>query len=131
MLLLQCVNAYAAAIAMMQKDWDYETAHALVLLKARLQPHADFFTGEEMKLVREFAKKDEAGNIQWNENGTFNFEQPERAQEYAQRRGVLGGVELQEHFPVLHAPVPASIKPVQLEALQGFIEFGDGGGGER
>ena len=131
MYLIQCVNAYAAAIAMMQREWDYETAHALVLLKGRLQPHVDFFTGEEMKLVEEFAVKDSHGKTAWNENGTFTFKEPERAAEYAQRRTQLGAVEVNEGWRILKVPLPASIKPVQLEALEGFIQFGgDGGGGK-
>lgn len=129
MYLIQCVNAYAAAVAMMQREWDYETAHALVLLKGRLQPHVDFFTGEEMKLVEEFAVRDKNGKTAWNENGTFTFAQPERAQEYAEQRTKLGAVEVNEGWKTLRVPRPESIKPVHLEALEGFIQFGEDGGG--
>lgn len=127
MLLIKCVTAYAAVLQLMQRDWDYETAHALIVLKGKLQPHTDFFTKEEMKLVEEFAVRNDKGDIAWNENGTFTFAQPERAKEYNERRAQLGSVEVQESFTALRVPKPASIKPVQLEALQGFIDF-DGGG---
>ena len=129
MLLIQCVNAYAAALAMMQQEWDYETAHALVLLKTKLQPHVDFFTSEELKLVEEFAVKNTDRKTAWNGNGTFTFAQPERAQEYTQRRTKLGAVEVDEDWRAMKVPRPASIKPVHLEALEGFIQFGENGGG--
>lgn len=124
MLLIKCVNAYAAIASMSEQQLDYQTAHALVALKSKLQPHVDFFTAEEMKLVEEYAKRDADGKIQMNPNGTFSFEHPERGAEYAQRRAKLGGVDVQDRFEVQKVPRPATIKPICLEALQDFIDFG-------
>lgn len=121
--LIQCVNAYAALQPLMDQEWDYKTAHALMMLKRRLQPHASFFSQEEMKLAEEFAEKDEDGKIQWKGTGRFAFQDPSRSQEYAGRRMELGMVEVQEAWNPIRASVPASIKPAQLEALEGFIEF--------
>lgn len=130
MYLIQCVNAYAAALALMDREWDYQTAHTLVVLKKSLQSHIDFFTKEEMKLVEGFAAKDEKGKIVWTDRGSFQFADPERAEEYAKRRTELGMVEVREKLPPLEAPMPEKIRPVQLEALEGFIHFQDKEKGE-
>lgn len=131
MYLKQCVDAYAAVLAMMEKEWDYATAHALVTLKRKLQPQADFFTKEELKLAKEYAKLDKKGNIIFTERGTFPFREKEKAQEYAERRTELGMVEAQEDFKPLRVPMPERITPAQLDALEGFLEFEEpeGGGG--
>jgi len=116
MYLKQCVDAYAAVAAMMEKEWDYKTAHALVMLKRKLQPQVDFFAKEEMKLAKEYAKLDKKGNIIFTERGTFPFREKEKAQ---------------EDFKPLRVPMPERITPAQLDALEGFLEFEEpeGGGG--
>lgn len=129
MYLKQCVDAYAAVAAMMEKEWDYETAHALVMLKRKLQPQVDFFAKEEMKLAKEYAKLDKKGNIIFTERGTFPFREQDKAQEYAERRTRLGMVEAQEDFKPLRVPMPERITPAQLEALEGFLEFEELEGG--
>lgn len=131
MYLKQCVDAYGAVLTMMEKEWDYATAHALVTLKRKLQPHADFFTKEEMKLAKEYAKLDKKGNITLTERGTFLFREPGKAGEYAARRTELGTVEVQEEFKPMHVPMPERITPAQLDALEGFLTFEEpeGGGG--
>lgn len=131
MYLKQCVDAYGAVLDMMEKEWDYKTAHALVMLKRKLQPQVDFFAKEEMKLAKEYAKLDEKGNVILTERGTFPFREKEKAQEYAERRTELGMVEVQEAYTPLRVPVPGRITPAQLEALEGFLEFDEPeGGGE-
>ena len=131
MYLKQCADAYAAVLELEKREWDYKTAHALVTLKRRLQPQADFFARGEMKLAREYARLDGKGNVILTERGTFLFREPGMAQEYARRRTELGLVEVQEDYEPLRAPVPGSITPAQLEALEGFLEFEgpEGGGG--
>lgn len=131
MYLKQCVDAYGAVLDMMEKEWDYKTAHALVTLKRKLQPHVDFFTKEEMKLAKEYAKLDKQGNIIFTERGTFPFREKDMAKEYAARRTELGTVKVQEDFKPLRVPMPERITPAQLEALEGFLEFEEpeGGGG--
>lgn len=124
MYLIQCVNAYTAVLAMTQQEHDYKLAYALTTLKRRLQPHIDFFTQQEFKLVEEYATRDEKGKVILNERGNFTFQDPEKTEEYAERRTALGMVEVNEAFPVLTVPAPKTIKPVHLEALEGFIDFG-------
>lgn len=126
MKLIQCVNAYAAVISLMEREWDYETAYGLMILKRNLQPHADFFSKEEMKLVEKFAKKDGNGNIEWSRPGSFIFRDPKDSGEYMRSRNELGAIEVKEKFCPLNLPRPETIKPIYLEALEDFVEFEGG-----
>ena len=127
MYLIQCVNAYMAIRALEECECEYQTAHSLIALKHRLQPHVDFFIKNEMKLVEEYAKREEDGKITITENGGFAFLDPAMANEYAKRRTELSMVLVEEEIPVLHAPAPKTIRPVHLEALSGFLDFGGEG----
>lgn len=122
MKLIRCVDAYLSTTQLMEKECNYATAYALMKLKHDLQPHADFYSKKEMELANEFGKKDSNGILIVEENGTFTFSNPDKAREYATKKGELGKVDV-EDFDVKKIKPPASIKPSQIEALQGFIEF--------
>ena len=124
MLLIQCVNAYMATAYLMEKEWDYKTAYALAELKRALQPHVDFFIQEEQKLIQEYGKKDEKGHVAFTEKGTFQFASAEDAPKYNAKRFELGQVPVEMKWKVKKLPRPERIKPVHLEALEGFIDFG-------
>ena len=126
--LLQCVTAYAAVLALMRKEADYETAYALATLKRMLEPHVKFFCEEEMKLVHEYAEQDGSGGLKLTEDGGFVFRDKALAPEYARRRAELGEVEVREKFPRFTLPRPKSILPSHLEALDEFVGFEDRGG---
>ena len=129
MILLECVTAYMAVQALMEQAFPYKTAHALVMLKRALQPHVEFFSQEEMKLVEEFAEKDVVNHkILWTDKGTFRFEAGKDPAEYARRRADLGAVEVEWGIERVKAPFSASITPAQLEALEKFIEFEEADG---
>lgn len=127
MYLVRCVNAYTALQQLMEKEWDYATAHSLVLLKRGLQPHVDFFAAEEMKLANEYAEKDEKGKVKWSGRGTFRFKDEAAGPAYKQKREELAVVEVEPDWTVVKMREPESIKPVILEALEGFVEFGGEG----
>lgn len=124
MYLIECANAYLAAVQMQQKEMDYQTALALTMVKKQLQSHVEFLQDEEMKLAEKYARKDEKGKIQWTERGTFLFRDEGAAEAYARERMALGMTQAQESFPMQRAPVPEKITPAQLEALEKFIIFG-------
>ena len=115
MYLEQCTAAYAALLSLMKEKMEYKTAHAMVLLKRKLQPHVEFFVKQERKLMDEYAQKDEKGNV---------FRDPEQAGEYAKRRSELCMVPLREKIKRITLPVPEQITPDQLEALEPFFQFG-------
>lgn len=123
MRLIDCVNAYMAAEEMSRRELGFRTAYAIVNLKRKLRPHADFYAGEEMKLVERCARKNRDGKIEIGANGRFEFDSPEKAGEYNKLRAELGDMEAGELFEKIKAPAPAEIKPAELEALGKFIEF--------
>jgi hypothetical protein len=123
MYLIQCVNAYIACTQLMDKECDYLTAYALTRLKKALQPHAEFYAKKEMELAKEFGVKDENGNLKLKEKGTFTFADPARADEFNKKKTELGSVEIDEEIMARKMKPPASIKPAQLEALEGFVIF--------
>lgn len=126
MYLIQCVNAYTAIMALEERECDYKTAHALVMMKRKLQPHIEFFTKHEMRLVEEYARRGEDGKIELTDRGSFVFADPTKAAEYARRRTDLGMVDVGEDITPLCVPAPAAIRPAHLEALEGFLKFEDG-----
>lgn len=123
MVILECVTAYVAIQAMMERECPYKTAHALVITKKRIQTHAEFFVTEERKLVAEYAVKDEKGQPVIEANGTFRFREGTDPVQYERKRRELGAVPVEESFEPVHAPMPQVITPAQLEALEKFIVF--------
>ena len=123
MKLIQCVEAWQAVQALINRDMDYATAHTLVTLRRHLRPQVEFYLSEEKKLVAELAKHDEQGKTVMKSAMEVEFETAEKAAEYARRRAELGNVEVTERFPKLNAKAPETITPAQLEALLPFIRF--------
>lgn len=124
MYLIDCVNAYMAAVQMGQKETDYQTAFALMQVKRQLQSSVDFLQEQEMKLADKYAEKDEARRIKWTKPGTFRFRDEEAAESYKQEREALCRTKVDDTFDMQHAPVPEHITAAQLEALEPFISFG-------
>ena len=124
MYLIDCVNAYMAAVQMGQKETDYQTAFALMKVKRQLQSSMDFLTEQEMKLAEKYAEKDEAGRIKWTKPGTFRFRDEEAAESYKKEREAICRTKVDETFDRQHAPAPEYITAAQLEALEPFISFG-------
>lgn len=123
MYLLQCVTAYIAVQSLMEQECPYRTAHALFMLKKKLQPHVELFSQKERELVEAFAEKDGKGRVVYTEKGTFRFAAGADREAYARRREELAAVVVEEEFPVVKVPFPAAVKPAHLEALEKFIEF--------
>ena len=115
MYLIECANAYLAAVQLQQKEMDYQTAFAVMMVKKQLQSHVEFLQNEEK------------GNIKWTERGTFPYRDADAAAGYQRERRALGMTQVEDDFTVQHAPVPEKITPMQLEALEKFIVFGGEG----
>ena len=119
MYLIECANAYLAAVQLQQKEMDYQTAFAVMMVKKQLQSHVEFLQNEELKLAEKYAEKDEKGNIPYRD--------ADAAAGYQRERRALGMTQVEDDFTVQHAPVPEKITPMQLEALEKFIVFGGEG----
>ncbi len=122
MYLIECVNAYLALEGLMQKELDFGTAHALVMLRRELEPHVQFFGAEERKLAKEYAELDEAGELKLSDGGRFEMRAGADAAEYERRRRELGMVEVEDIKPRRAGNIGA-VKPAVLEALSAFLEF--------
>lgn len=123
MLLIKAVTAFMAVSQMMDQEQDFNTAYTLLTLKRKLQPHAEFFTQNELKLASEYGEQDEKGNVIYDEIGRFKFKSPEAGMEYNRKKIELGSVEVEEDWTKKSIKRPERIKPAQLEALQDFIVF--------
>lgn len=121
--LIRCVNAFMSVNGLMEQEWDYSSAYALTRLRRALQPHVDFFVQEENKLTMQYGKKNEEGQVSFTPRGTFLFEDPAQAGQYEARRTELGNVEVELDWEERTLPQPQRIRPVQLEALEGFVKF--------
>lgn len=110
---------------MAKKEWRYDLALAIYLVKKDLFPHVLFFTQNEMNLMKEYAKKGEDGKPVLSENGSFPFEDPNKAAEFYQKRDSLYYTEILDGYVPKKACAPDSISPAELEALEGLIEWRD------
>ncbi len=122
MYLIQYVNAFMACERLMERELEFKTAHAVVMLRHALKKHADFFAAEELKLVEKYAKKTETGEVAWEKEGQFSFENTENAETFKKQREELGMLELEEFVPMQAGKIQA-VRPAVLEALCGFLEF--------
>lgn len=127
MVLIQCINAYMAVQTLMERETDYQTAYALVCLKKELSGPVEFYQQEEQRLMEELAARDENNKIIRNEGGRFQLRDPEAAQLYRRKRAELDMVEIKQKIIPVRVPRPDRIKPVVLEALDGFLIFEEAG----
>lgn len=122
--LIRCANAWASIHGLMEQEWDYASAHALTQLRRALKPHVDFFIEEESKLIEQYGEKGEDGQVRFTSHGTFLFKDQGQAGAYNAKRLELGGVEVELDWEERVLPCPERVRPVQLEALEGFVRFG-------
>lgn len=126
MKLFAAVKASAALEELMEEKLPYQTAYLLLKRKRELETAVRLFEQEEWKLVNQYAKKDECGQIDWVKPGAFRFASEKDQQEYAQRMEELREMEIEEnHEPIIMEP-PEQISANTLEALEGVVEFRGG-----
>lgn len=123
MLLINCVTAYVVLRELMDKEFDYKTAHEIVMLSRNLKPHVDFYGEKERQLMEKFAVKDERGRVKLEKN-SWTFEDPSKVDEYREAIASLGAVSVDGFDEPVHVTATPQIKPSHLEALSGFIQFG-------
>lgn len=124
MYLIKVVNAYAAILALMEQELPYKDAYKIAELKRKLQPHAEFFSKKELDLVNTYAEKTEKG-VAWTGPGKFKLRKGVE-EEYREKRMELCSVEVEEHPQQIEIGMPEKIRPVHIEALEGFVKFKEG-----
>ena len=122
MYLIQYVNAFLACEHLMEKELDFKTAHALVMLRQKLKLHVDFFAAEEGKLAKEFARLDSDGKIELSDGGRFFLREGADEESHRKKRQELCMLEVEDISP-MHAGKIGEVRPSVLEALVGFLEF--------
>lgn len=122
MKLIKYVNAYMALTELMEKEYDYSTAYAILRLRRRLAPQAEFYRDSEMKLVNEYAKKDSDGNIVWSDKTRFVFAENKSAEEYIRKRAELADTDIDDAVKCEKIKLVGGIRPSVVEALEGFVE---------
>ena len=122
MILIRCITAYTALLALSEQSMPYDTALAFVLLKKKLAPHAEFYAEKERELVEEYAKR-ENGEIVMDGPGRFVLDTDKDLAEYNCRKRELASTEVPEEFEPIKASCPEKISPAHIEALEGFVEF--------
>lgn len=125
MKLIEAVNAYIAASELSEREFDYETAHALMMVKRELLMHVQFYSDEEIKLAEEFAAKDGDGKIIYTAPGRFAIREDMNSEDYTTKKTALGEVFIEDP-PKRVIPPPERITAKQLEALLPVIDFGGG-----
>lgn len=120
--LKQCVAAWKALDAISTQPMDYKSAHALVVLKARMRPHVLYFSRTEMELVEKYASHDNDGDVIYEEPGRISFKTADDMNSFARERAQLDEVELGEEIPRAKIAPPAQITLAQLEALEPYID---------
>ena len=123
MLLIKCVTAYVVVRELMEKEFDYKSAHAILMLSQKLKPHVDFYGIKERELMEKFAVKDESGRVKL-EGNIWQLKDASDADKYRAEINSLGAVEVNGFEEPIRISAVPTIKPAHLEALFGFIEFG-------
>ena len=123
MLLIKCITAHLVLNELMEKEMDYKSAHSIMMLVRALKPHVEFYAAEEQKLVERYALRDGDGKIIF-EGNSWTISDISLVPDYRREIGKLGALEIEGFDVPVKVPFCPEIKPRQLEALEGFIEFG-------
>lgn len=122
MQLIEKVQAYRTICRMMTEEWDFSFIYPLVCLLADLAPDYEYFSGEEMKLVALYGKKEDDGTVVLDAAGRFNFADTASAAAYeAAHRGLCATDTAP--LPKRKLACPDHIRGQWLNALLPFCEF--------
>lgn len=124
MKLSRIIAAYNVLESMADHLYDFKVAYQLYTLKKEMVPHVQFYAAEELKMVEKYAEKNENGKAVIQPNGKFNFMSAEAKEGFLADNEALGNVTAEWNREVLKLPVAPMMSMKQLEALDGFIEFG-------
>lgn len=122
MKLINVIRAYGVVASLCEREMSYQDSYAVVTLKRRLKPHADYYGEKEMALVEKHAKK-ENGKVVWKEGGRFVLNEGEE-EAFFRAKAQLDMVDIGEIEPVVIRDV-GTIKGTEIEALEGLVVFGE------
>ena len=119
--LIEAVRIYNSLQQMANKEMDYSAAHAMVMTKAELEPHIQFFAERERSLLEAFAEKGPDAEPITDEMGRYTV--PKAAiRDFEAEREKLNAVEVEFLVRKLRT-LPEKITPAQLETLVTAFEL--------
>lgn len=119
--LIEAVRIYNSLQQMANKEMDYSTAHAMVMTKAELEPHIQFFAERERALLEAFAEKGPDAEPITDEMGRYTVPKASM-RDFEAEREKLNAVEVELRVWKLKT-LPERITPAQLETLVTAFEL--------
>lgn len=121
--LYKAIMAYNAIAELENEKTDFSTAHALIMAKKALEPHAQFYIQSERTIVEKYALPSEDGS-KVSQAGKFRLP-AENAAAYTAEKAELNGVEVDIDLNPRRLKSVPDLKPSTLEALLdvGVFEF--------
>lgn len=119
------INAIPALKEIMQLRLPYAKARDIYKIYKQLEEEYGFFSQEEMKLVREFADKDENGNPKMTQQGAIQFKDAASKAQYINKFNELGAQEIKLTPVVIteNEIGDQAISPDTINKLDGIISF--------
>lgn len=122
MTLKEAAEAYLACEELAREKLPYAAAVAVYLTRQRTAGPFRFYAEEEQKLIETYGERDEAGALV-SQDGRTALKDPKT---FFARKQELLETELPWEHAVIRCAAPAEIRPMQLAALAGLIEFEEG-----
>ena len=119
--LFTAIKLFEAIMKLSETPLDFATAHALVMAKAELEPHVNFFMEQETKLLEKYAEKDKDGSPKMEAEGQYIIAKG-KITEFREERQQLNNVEVEIMKRKLKK-LPDAITPAVLEALMLAFDF--------
>lgn len=124
---LKIVKSMSALQEMMQMRLPYAKAKVMYKIYKNFEDEYKFFVQEEIKLVNEFAAKDEQGKPIVYKDGTVKFDNIESKNKYEAKLSELGALKSDIQIkPIVLTEVDIGeqiISPEIMSKLEGIISF--------
>ena len=124
---LKIVKSMSALQEMMQMRLPYAKAKVMYKIYKNFEDEYKFFVQEEIKLVNEFAAKDEQGKPIVYKDGTVKFDNIESKNKYEAKLSELGGLKSDIQIkPIVLTETDIGeqiISPEIMGKLEGIISF--------
>lgn len=124
---LKIVKSMSALQEMMQMRLPYAKAKVMYKIYKNFEDEYKFFVQEEIKLVNEFAAKDEQGKPIVYKDGTVKFDNIESKNKYEAKLSELGDLKSDIQIkPIVLTEVDIGeqiISPEIMSKLEGIISF--------
>lgn len=122
----QILKAVSALGEIQKLRLPYVKARQLYQTAKAVKNEFEFFSAEEMKLVQEYAAKDDTGTSIVSETGTITFSDINAKRKYAERINELTNMETGQFDPVIITADEIgeqTITPETIDKLDGIVIF--------